>query len=158
MPRRSCPHHGSAPPTSSPVETRASGARGSYLPASGGRIARINAGTDAGPPLHEYCHHVQYAAPGLNGLFHNLHRRRTAGEPRVAIYDYAPREIGRRDKYVEAYTGREYGTGEIPQEVFTVGVQQLFHPVHGKEYLGLMARDDPEMLDLLLGVLFRYDP
>ncbi len=34
----------------------------------------------------------------------------------------------------------------------------LFYPLSGQEYLGEMARDDPEMLDLLLGMLFHYNP
>lgn len=28
----------------------------------------------------------------------------------------------------------------------------------GEEWLGRLAKDDPGLLDLLLGVLFRYDP
>ena len=30
--------------------------------------------------------------------------------------------------------------------------------IYGRERLGDMARDDPEMLDLLLGALFHYNP
>ena len=58
------------------------------------------------------------------GCFYRLHRRRTAGEPRVAIHDFSPAEIGRRDKYVDACAGREYGEAETPCEVLTMGVQR----------------------------------
>ncbi len=119
-------------------------------------IAEISLDSDVGTPLHEYVHHLQRAMPGLDALFHQLHRRRTAGEPRVQVG--GPTDLGREDQYVHAYAGREYTDEELPQEVLTMGVQQLFHPVWGEEYLIELARDDPEMLDLVLGVLFHYDP
>ena len=67
-------------------------------------------------------------------------------------------EIGRKDAYVREYAGREYDPDEEPREVFAMALQQLFHPIWGKEHLGDMARKDPEMLDLIVGVLLRYDP
>lgn len=142
------------------VEAKRPGPRGKYQSGYRGTPARIvTRGTDAGVALHEYVHHVQVAMPRLNGLFHALHRRRTAGEPRLPVSgdpDLSS-EIGRRDKYVDPYTGREYGDEERPLEVLTTGIQQLFHPVHGRDLLRVMAKKDPEMLDMLLGVLFRYD-
>ena len=124
--------------------------------ATGEVVGAISVSKDVGNPLHEYCHHLQRAMPGLDRLFGALHRRRTKGEPRVVVG--APGELGREDQYVDKYSGREYGAAEEPREVFTVAVQQTFHPVWGTEYLGEMARDDPEMLDLVIGVLLRYDP
>ena len=47
---------------------------------------------------------------------------------------------------------------KTPREVLTMGMQQLFYSVWGDEYLDMMLRKDPEMLDLLLGLLFGYDP
>ena len=131
--------------------------RGSYWMGSGNKPAEITLDEDAGTPLHEYAHHLQRAMPELDSLFHQVHRRRTAGEPRIVV---GPKkhEIGRKDDYVRAYAGREYDPGEEPREVFAMALQQLFHPIWGKDYLGDMARDDPEMLDLIVGVLLRYDP
>ena len=44
-------------------------------------------------------------------------------------------------------------------ELPTRGYQYLFHPHHYEgEMLGKMAEKDPQLLDLLLGVLFKYDP
>lgn len=54
--------------------------------------------------------------------------------------------------------GREYGPGQDPREVFTMAIQQTFHPVWGREFLRRLVRDDPEMLDLVTGVLLHYDP
>ncbi len=120
------------------------------------QTAEISVASDVGNPLHEYVHHLQRAMPGLDALFHQLHRRRTAGEPRVQVG--GPTDLGRKDQYVHAYAGREYTKEELPQEVLTMGVQQLFHPVWDEEYLLMLVHDDPEMLDLVLGVLFHYDP
>ena len=131
--------------------------RGSYWRGSGNKPAEITLDEDAGTPLHEYAHHLQRAAPGLDSLFHQVHRRRTAGEPRIVVGP-EKHEIGRKDDYVRAYAGREYGPDEEPREVFAMALQQLFHPIWGKEHLGDMARKDPEMLDLIVGVLLRYDP
>lgn len=39
-----------------------------------------------------------------------------------------------------------------------MSIQQIFHPVWGIEYLEKMLRKDPEMPDLLLGLLFGHDP
>ena len=131
--------------------------RGGYLSARDGRPAQISVATDVGNPLHEYFHHLQRAMPKLDGLFAALHHRRTKGDPRVQI-GRGKNEIGRTDDYILEYAGREYDPGEQPREVLTMGMQQLFHPLFGREYLRNLVRDDPEMLDLLLGVLFGYDP
>ena len=131
--------------------------RGWYREAKGGRPAEISVTTDPGNPLHEYCHHLQPAMPALHRLFVDLHRRRTAGEPRVRVGPTA-RELGREDQYLRPYSGREYGPGQDPLEVFTMAVQQIFHPVWKVDYLRDLVRDDPEMLDLVTGVLLHYDP
>ena len=77
---------------------------------------------------------------------------------------------GRRDQYIDDYFGREYdpamlaGIGYDPDrpatEVMTHAFQILFHRLPGKEPVDLddLVRDDPEMLDLALGLLFHYDP
>ena len=44
------------------------------------------------------------------------------------------------------------------QEVATVAYHVLLHSFFGKERLGELAKHDPGMLDLALGVLFRFDP
>ena len=39
-----------------------------------------------------------------------------------------------------------------------MGMQHLFRPVWGEKLLPDLLRKDPEMIDLLLAVLFWYDP
>ena len=39
-----------------------------------------------------------------------------------------------------------------------MAVQTLFYPLHGEERLAEFARDDPELLDLIIGVLYHFDP
>lgn len=112
---------------------------------------------DVGVPLHEYTHHLQCAMPELDALFAQLHRRRTASEPRVVV-GAGRRELGREDSYIRRYQGREYRPEQVPLEVFTMAIQQLFYPVHRTEHLVDMIRKDSEMLDLILGVLLHYDP
>lgn len=114
---------------------------------------------------------MQREAPDLDGLFVAVHRRRTAGEPVVSVDRQKPdgrTEVGRRDKYVHWYQGKEYGARPgrgadppvdgSPREVITMAYQMLLHPVHGEEKLRELIRHDPEMVDLALGALFHYDP
>lgn len=39
-----------------------------------------------------------------------------------------------------------------------MAMQMLFHKIDGEDFMEDLAAEDPEMLDLALGVLFRYDP
>ncbi len=110
-------------------------------------------------------------APDLDGLFAAVHRRRTRGEPVVPVLERDPpdwTEVGRRDKYVHWYQGKEYGARPgrgadppvdgAPREVITMAYQMLLYPVFDKEKLRDLIRHDPEMVDLALGALFHYDP
>ncbi len=116
-------------------------------------------GDDPGTALHEYLHHVQYVMPELDRMFQDLHRRRTRTDPVRVLPGYGGGNVGRKDDYVDSYFGKEYAGFPAPAlEVITVAHQILFHPRHGEELLRRLVRRDPEMLDLVLGVLFRYDP
>lgn len=54
---------------------------------------------------------------------------------------------------------RKYGMPDGDAlEVATVAHQVALGSWFGDEMLDVLARRDPRMLDLLLGVLFRYDP
>ena len=154
--------------------------RGGYRPAGGsGQAAEIyvrgdysnrDGGYWQGARIHEYTHHLQRAMPGLDKMFLDLHRRRTKGEPLVQVTDGRPRERGRKDKYVEKYQGREYGasgrhgSGD-PREVITMAYNYIWQthdrvPGDGGYWGGKykLLENDPEMLDLALGALFKYDP
>ena len=111
--------------------------------------------------------------PEVDRLSQALHLRRTTlpdgdREPVVTLNPYD--STGRRDQYIDDYFGREYdpamlaGIGYDPDrpatEVMTRAFQILFHRLPGKEPVDLndLVRDDPEMLDLALGLLFHHDP
>ena len=72
---------------------------------------------------------------------------------------------GREDDYVDDYFGREYDHNAVKHrpalEVVTRAFQLLFHrfdgpngPIDIDDYL----RRDPEMVDLVIGMLFHYVP
>ena len=143
-----------------PVVARRSGSRGAYYRATPNRPAMIRLSDNPSVALHEYVHHVQAMDPDLDRVFAQLHRRRTEGEPLAPLYDWAPRERGRRDQYVEAYTGREYPSagGSQPLEVMTTSIEQVLHTPHDRDRLMTLLEDDPEMRDLVIGLLLHYDP
>ncbi|MBC6406279.1 MAG: hypothetical protein GDA41_11280, partial [Rhodospirillales bacterium] len=115
--------------------------------------------------LHEYVHHLQYTLPGIDRLFQTLHRRRTTKpdgtrDPILPFTEYARGE-GREDQYVDEYFGREYpGLEYSALEVMTCAFQMLFYKLPGDRGADLddLVRRDPELLDLVLGLLFHYDP
>ncbi len=125
-------------------------------------VALANVSEDFGNAVHEYAHHLQAALPELDDLFQDLHRRRTSGDPLLALPDYG--WIGRKDRYVDSYTGREYANWQKYRangpalEVITRAYQMVFYPLPKAEKLGELVREDPEMLDFILGTLLRYDP
>lgn len=138
-----------------PLRVQLTVGRGSYQPESNGLPATIL--TDASSTsVHEYLHHLQFALPELDRLFQELHRLRTANDPLVALSYHYPDEVGRPDGYFSPYQGREYrGFGAM--EVLTMALQ----PVLGSDetarrMLEKMMRQDPEMLEFALGVLFYW--
>ena len=44
--------------------------------------------------------------------------------------------------------GREYGPDQDPLELLTMALQSVFHPIWDRDYLVVLVRDDPELLDL----------
>ncbi|MBC6405781.1 MAG: hypothetical protein GDA41_08685 [Rhodospirillales bacterium] len=128
---------------------------------------------DPGNALHEYVHHLQAVMPDVDRLFQELHRRRTARPDgtRDPVTRFGRHDsTGRKGRYVDEYFGREYDRtllqdlGYDPNfpalEVMPRAFQLLFHKLPGKDGIDLhhLASDDPEMLDLMLGLLFHYDP
>jgi hypothetical protein len=116
--------------------------------------------TDSGSTAeHEWTHAVQSAIPGLDRIFQDEHRRRTAGEPLEWLGGrYRPDEKARKDGYVDAYQGKEYGErGAL--EVVTMSMQAVLgEDRYSNDLLERMVRFDPDMLRLTLGVLFHYRP
>lgn len=160
-----------------PVKARRVGGRGGGSYGYLGHRVTLH-GKAAGPDvaLHEYVHHLQATLPGFQRLFRAEHLRRTTkdGKRERVVNLERGRGRGRKDGYADEllYMGLDYGGRtqssyapeqyDMPdgdaQEVATVAYQVLLHSYHGAERLGDLARLDPGMLDLALGVLFRFDP
>lgn len=117
--------------------------------------------------VHEYTHRLQHALPEIDDIFQTLHERRTAGDPLERLGDLFPRygyrrhEVTRKDEYISPYQGRIYSQQPYlgkhgALEVMTVGFQNV---LGGKSAELLKVVDkDREMLDLVIGLLFKYVP
>lgn len=126
--------------------------RGGYLPGNPPQITTSESST----AVHEYLHHLQAVCPDLDALFQDLHRKRTEGEPLVQI---RKGEWARKDHYYNAYQGREYAFAKPNPalEMLTMALQ----PVLGADLKAIkmlqeMMKQDPEMLEMALGVLFYW--
>ena len=147
--------------------------RASYVPgvANAGTIT-VRKG-DVGCAVHEFAHRLQAALPELDQLFQDLHRQRTAGDPLESLRTlcpsagFGPHEVTRKDKYVNAYQGREYR--QFPQapalEVMTMGVEDVLGMTPGHwTYGSRLARfikvytEDREMFDFVVGLLRWWTP
>lgn len=130
---------------------------GLYSP-SASRIS-IAPGYGLATAVHEYVHHLQATLPGFQRIFEREHIRRTTNPDGTRHQPVASKYAGyttRPDGYVDDYFGAV--SGKEAAEVPTRGFEILFADLYGREMLDEMAKRDPGMLDLLLGVLFRYDP
>ena len=134
-------------------------AGGFYRPAD----ALLSVSDDPSNAVHEYVHHLQHTVPELQAPFTMLHARRTT-QPDGTFDPWLPlapdylRVRGRKDQYIDAYFGAHRTRDDPPLEVITRGMQIVLHSLHGRERLDVLFREDPQMLDLVLGVLYRYDP
>jgi hypothetical protein len=118
--------------------------------------------------LHEYSHRLQHALPALDDYFQDLHQRRTAGDPLKRLRDlipgsgYASNEVTREDKYIHVYQGKIYSGGNRylgkhgAMEVITMAFESVFG--NRPDVVEKLVRDDREMFNLVLGVLFHYVP
>ncbi len=147
---------------------------GQYSPARKGEPPSIDTDATLSNATHEYLHHLQATVPGLDNPFQKEHKKRNRGLARAPLDNY--RGFGRTDEYIDEYFGAEYdadilrGVGYDPAspalEVITRAFQITFHEVvversdGTREELNIarLLRDDPEMLDLVLGMLFHHVP
>lgn len=108
--------------------------------------------------VHEYGHRLQSAMPQLDALFTELHKRRTAGDKLKRLRDWFPgmnfNEVTREDNYFHPYQGKEYD-GE-PKEMLTMSFQWVL--ASSEVEFEKFRKHDPEMLNLVLGLLFNFKP
>ena len=121
--------------------------------------------------LHEYVHHLQGAMPGFQRLFRDEHLRRTTApngkrDPLTTsnVYPHLGK-VFRNDGYSDHYMGRDYGkpidvAPNMPDgDAIETATTAFMIVLGGRPWsLAKMASYDPGMLDLVLGLLFRFDP
>ncbi|MBP6583190.1 MAG: minor capsid protein [Chromatiaceae bacterium] len=112
---------------------------------------------DGSTAEHEWIHAVQTGDLYLDGLFQREHGRRTNGDALEWLgSNYGRNEMGRRDKYVDVYFGKEYGDRGA-KEMMTMSYQALLgEDGRANRWLALLLKNDPEMLRLALGALFHF--
>ena len=138
--------------------------------------------------MHEYIHHIQFTHPALQDPFTALHVRRTTYQdgsrhPMIFRTDGDFEYWTQEDDWIDDYQGRIYWTAtqqpnlpddmiaqpgsqdpilalmtDQPIELPTVGYSTLLGPGGEHQTLRELVRDDPDLLNLLIGVLLRYDP
>ncbi len=135
---------------------------------------------DLSVTIHEYGHRLQETVKGLDAIFQALHRERVVGAPVRRIKDVGPAyrgygadEVTREDHYRNAYQGREYrvrGGGAEDGgalEVLTMAFEAIVGgQAPGKTSATLasvsrlrdMLLHDREMVELVVGLLFRFNP
>lgn len=114
--------------------------------------------------VHELAHRIQAAVPELDRLFRQLHERRTRGDPLESLAavtgkPYRQEEQTRKDSYIDPYQGKEY-ENLGPLEVMTMAFESVlgYKSTDRRDYFRRIYRDDREMFDLVIGLLFRWSP
>jgi hypothetical protein len=112
--------------------------------------------------VHEYAHRLQAAFPALQAKFAEFHQRRTQGDELESLQKLVPKanyranEMTRKDNYVDPYYGKEYD-GD-PREAMTMAMQSVLHGGIGAWRLRALYNGDREMLDFVVGLLFKWTP
>ena len=126
--------------------------------------------------LHEFLHLVQVAVPEVEALAREMHRRRTAGQPRSKLRTltnnsaYQLNEETREDQYFNPYVGKEYNTmldgqraPDEPLEILTMVLQALIgapgshmNKSGANALRNSLLSKDRESAAFGLGLLLRY--
>lgn len=127
--------------------------------------------------IHEYAHILQSKVKGLDAVFQDLHKSRTAGAELKRLRDLEPTkgykldEVTREDGYLSPYQGKEYvndptvDKSNAALEVLTMGLETVLGANvsnHGKvaEFSAIdlhrMMDKDREMVELVVGLLFHF--
>lgn len=126
-----------------------------------GRVVGINP-----VAIHELGHRMERVFPQIRAWQYVFHSRRThlsrdlADRERRSLKEMFPHstfradEFSYPDKFVDAYVGKPYGSGDgrSSWEVFTVGIESVFTGSYD------LWAVDPEHRDLVLGLLFGLVP
>lgn len=101
---------------------------------------------------HETGHLLEDRFEGVTVDIRNFYERRTAGENTKKLgAGYGKDEITRKDKFIDKYTGKEYGPSARASEVLSMGIQHLFEDPLG------FAQKDPDHFEFIIDVLRGHD-
>jgi hypothetical protein len=73
---------------------------------------------------------------------------------------YAPHEVTRKDHYIDAYFGKEYGDKNA-KEVMTMSIEAVLGVTGERKTLDRFAdimNRDRELANLVVGLLFKWKP
>lgn len=112
--------------------------------------------------VHALAHRIQAAAPELDAVFQRVHRARTSGERLSPLRridphrrPFRPDEVGRPDRYIDVYFGKEYGErGAL--EVMTMTLEALLGG--NVDDLAALLTGDPNLFYTGIGLLLRWKP
>lgn len=88
--------------------------------------------------VHEFAHRVEYTTPGVRAAEWTFWTYRTRGEADKSLRSltkqsgYGSGEVSRRDRWFDAYVGKNYGGGPMStHEVLTMGLENLLTGAFG---------------------------
>ena len=126
-----------------PVEIRfINGRRAGYMP---NEDYFTMGNKDRGTYLHELSHHIEWYT-GLYPKMKAFRKSRTVGEPKIQVGP--PGENGWKDKFYNAYAGKDYEPMYQASEILSMGVEKMYRDPYGF-YL-----DDPEYFELTLKAMW----
>jgi hypothetical protein len=118
--------------------------------------------------MHEFGHHIEFWNKDIGQRFQDFYERRTEGKEHITsesidpktgqkygeLSHYGANEFFKEDRFFDAYCGKQYVDeyGVETSELVSMGIQALYNPV----MWGLMVRDDPEHLALIIASLKGY--
>jgi hypothetical protein len=126
--------------------------------------------------IHEFAHHIEFANQDIAKRMEDFYKRRTGdgkiirkgdidprtGRPYIELSHFDDNESFKDDHFFDMYCGKYYGDSETREaigrdgtqmsELVSMGMQVLYN----KAQWGLMVRDDPQHLALIIAALRGY--
>lgn len=142
-------------------------ARGYLLHDNDGKYNTIYSSLNTTTAWHEIGHFVEDHNPDVERIEREFLKKRTKGEKATRLYDvfngwlaYSRDETTKKDSFINPYIGKEYPKGT---EVLSIGLESLFEPKEGQltsmnkdgKQIRKFISDDPEYLNLILGILLK---
>ena len=124
--------------------------------------------------IHEFAHHIEFRNQDLAKRMENFYKRRTEGQKVIKKGDKKPdgtgygldhyddNEMFKDDHFFDMYCGKYYGDSETREAMGTGGTQSSelvsmgMQALYNKAQWGLMVRDDPQHLALIIAALRGY--